>query len=53
VEFHPVDHTRPSVAEDILRVQRRSYAVEAQLIDFDAIPNLRETVDDIRQLSPR
>ena len=50
MEFLPVDHTDASVAEELLRVQRRAYAVEAELIEVAAIPNLDEAVDDIRQL---
>lgn len=31
-----------------MRIQRRSYAIEAELIGFDGIPTLRETVADLQ-----
>jgi ribosomal protein S18 acetylase RimI-like enzyme len=46
----PIDHQDPTMAAEIVRVQRAAYRVEADLIDFDGIPNLHETVDDIRSL---
>jgi len=50
VDIHPVDHTVGSVAEALVRIQRRAYAVEAKLIEFDRIPNLSESVEDVQQL---
>lgn len=40
--------TDGTVAEQVLRVQRAAYAVEAALIGDDRIPALRETLADLR-----
>ena len=34
-------------ATEILRVQKLSYQVEAKIIEFEGIPGLKETIDDI------
>ena len=45
-----VDHRDHAIAHEIVRLQRRSYAVEAELIHFAGIPNLTESADDVRSL---
>lgn len=40
-------HWEEQVAKQILSVQLPSYKIEAQLIQFDGIPQLREKVEDI------
>jgi ribosomal protein S18 acetylase RimI-like enzyme len=42
-----LDHTDLRIAEDIVRIQRASYIVEAKLIDFMQIPPLLELPQDI------
>jgi ribosomal protein S18 acetylase RimI-like enzyme len=44
----PLDVADPGTAEEIVAVQRAAYAVEARLIGSDAIPQLRETVAELR-----
>jgi ribosomal protein S18 acetylase RimI-like enzyme len=44
----PLDIADPAVAEAVVGIQRRSYAVEAALIGFDGIPPLRETVSELQ-----
>ncbi|HKA67652.1 MAG TPA: GNAT family N-acetyltransferase [Actinomycetes bacterium] len=44
----PLDLADPVTAELVVRIQRRSYAVEAALIGFDGIPPLRETVAELQ-----
>ena len=39
-----LDHREPAVADEIVRVQRAAYRVEADLIGFEGIPPLHETV---------
>lgn len=39
----------PSTAQEILNVQIPAYKIEAEQIGFDGIPQLYETIDDIRQ----
>ena len=48
VAVAPLDLADPVVAEAVLRIQHRSYAVEAALIGFDGIPPLHETVADLQ-----
>lgn len=38
-----------AVAEQIIRVQRPAYRIEADLIGFDGIPALKETAEQLRQ----
>ncbi|MDP9074867.1 MAG: GNAT family N-acetyltransferase [Actinomycetota bacterium] len=45
-----VDHAQPSVAAEIMAIQRAAYQVEADLIGFDRIPTLHETAGDIAAL---
>lgn len=45
-----LDHTERRAAAEIVRLQRASYAVEAELIGFDDIPARRETADRVSQL---
>jgi hypothetical protein len=45
-----LDQTDPQVAAGIVELQRASYAVEADLIRFDAIPPLQETAADVSGL---
>jgi ribosomal protein S18 acetylase RimI-like enzyme len=42
-----LDHREPAVADEIVRVQRAAYRVEADLIGFDGIPPLHETDDEV------
>ncbi|HEY1178765.1 MAG TPA: GNAT family N-acetyltransferase [Phytomonospora sp.] len=44
----PLDLNDDRVAEAVHAVGRRSYAVEAELIAFDGIPALRESLVDMR-----
>ena len=48
VAVAPLDLADPAVAEAVVGIQRRSYAVEAALIGFDGIPPLRETVSELQ-----
>lgn len=48
VAVAPLDLADPAVAEAVVRIQRRSYAVEAALIGFDGIPPLRETIAELQ-----
>jgi chorismate dehydratase len=43
-----IDPGQPGRAEELLRLQHASYAVEARLIGSTAIPQLHETVADLR-----
>ena len=45
-----VDHRAVAVASEIVRIQRAAYAIEAELIGFDAIPPLHEDTVDVMQL---
>jgi ribosomal protein S18 acetylase RimI-like enzyme len=42
LQIRPIDVTDPATAEQLLTVQHRAYAVEAELIGFDGIPPLQE-----------
>ena len=46
----PVDHHDQRVAAALVRLQRTSYWVEAQLIGTDAIPPLHESADAVAAL---
>ena len=41
------DLSNPSDARRVLDIQRRAYRVEAELISFDGIPPLHETLDEL------
>ena len=43
-----VDPTVEAVAERIVEIQQAAYAVEAELIGFEGIPQLDETVADVQ-----
>lgn len=43
-----IDLDDDAIAARVVEIQRAAYAVEAELIGFDGIPNLRETVADLR-----
>ncbi|MER5931409.1 GNAT family N-acetyltransferase [Streptomyces sp. NPDC002054] len=45
---HPLDLEQDAVAEAVHRLGRASYAVEAELIGFDGIPALRESLAELR-----
>ena len=45
------DLTNRAVAERILEIQRLAYRVEADLIGFDGIPPLHETLDELMRQS--
>ncbi|MEU0091549.1 GNAT family N-acetyltransferase [Kribbella sp. NPDC006257] len=42
LQIRAIDVTDPDTAEQLLTVQHRAYAVEAELIGFDGIPPLQE-----------
>lgn len=46
----PIDHEDPAVAGEIVRIQQAAYRIEADLIGYDRIPPLAETVDDVMTL---
>ncbi|MGW2187987.1 GNAT family N-acetyltransferase [Streptomyces sp. NPDC001719] len=46
--LHPLDMTDAHTAVTTHRIARRAYAVEAQLIQFDRIPALCETLEEMR-----
>ena len=46
-----IDPSDLSVAVRIVEIQRSAYAVEAELIGFDGIPQLGETVEEVRALT--
>lgn len=48
--LRPIDLSDNDVALRVVAIQRESYKVEANLIEFDGIPQLHETVDDLRGL---
>ena len=43
-----VDHRDAAIAGRLLEIQRRAYAVEAELIGFDGIPPLVESLDQLQ-----
>lgn len=45
-----IDPTVPATAERIVEIQLAAYAIEANLIGFDGIPQLSETAQAVRQL---
>lgn len=40
-------HREPMIAQAIVALQRRAYRVEAELVDFPALPPLKESPSDI------
>jgi ribosomal protein S18 acetylase RimI-like enzyme len=44
----PLDLADESIAQSVLALQRQSYAVEAALIGSDDIPQLTETLEELR-----
>ena len=48
MELQRLDLTDRAVAGAVLAVQRRAYRVEADLVGFDAIPPLHETLADLQ-----
>jgi GNAT superfamily N-acetyltransferase len=50
IEVLVLDQAHPVVAAKVLSVQQSAHRVEADLIEFDAIPPLHETVDDVLNL---
>jgi ribosomal protein S18 acetylase RimI-like enzyme len=47
IEIRPLDLGDPETLADIVRVQRASYRVEAELIGFDGLPPLSETPEEL------
>jgi ribosomal protein S18 acetylase RimI-like enzyme len=47
IEVRPLDLGDPETLAAIVRVQRASYRVEADLIGFDDLPPLRETPEEL------
>jgi ribosomal protein S18 acetylase RimI-like enzyme len=45
----PLDLADDVTAVSVLSVQRAAYAAEAELIEFDGIPGLHETLDELRR----
>ncbi|MFC5187250.1 GNAT family N-acetyltransferase [Actinomadura harenae] len=45
---HRLDLDDPAVLRTVWEIQRAAYAVEAELIGFDGIPALHESLDDLR-----
>jgi ribosomal protein S18 acetylase RimI-like enzyme len=46
----PIDPSEPGLAERLVEIQRGAYAIEADLIGFDGIPQLTETPQQVRAL---
>lgn len=44
-----MDITKPSLAKEVLKIQIPSYKVEAELIGFDEIPPLKDTVETLQR----
>ena len=47
IEIHELDLGDPETLDALVRVQRASYRVEADLIGFDGLPPLRETPEQL------
>ena len=43
-----IDHQKHSVAEEMLKIQIPAYRKEAEIIGFEGIPQLSETIEDIK-----
>jgi len=50
VDVVELDLTDPEVAAQVVGVQRGAYGVEAELIEYDEIPPLLETVEEVADL---
>jgi ribosomal protein S18 acetylase RimI-like enzyme len=48
VELTRLDLAQPDVARAVLQLQRRSYRVEADLVGFDSIPPLHESLAELQ-----
>jgi ribosomal protein S18 acetylase RimI-like enzyme len=48
IEFARLDLGDRAIAMEVLDVQRRAYRIEADLIGSDAIPPLRETLEELQ-----
>ncbi|MBT2583532.1 GNAT family N-acetyltransferase [Planococcus sp. ISL-109] len=46
-----IDHTDEKIAKAIQSIQRPAYRIEAELMGFDGIPHITETVEEIQQSS--
>ena len=46
-----IDHRDESTAKAIQSIQRPAYRIEAELMGFDGIPHITETVEEIQQSS--
>jgi ribosomal protein S18 acetylase RimI-like enzyme len=47
--IHGLDLAKGTIAQRVLEIQHRAYRIEADLIGFDGIPPLDETLDDLRE----
>jgi ribosomal protein S18 acetylase RimI-like enzyme len=47
IEIRPLDLGDPTTIADLVRLQRASYRVEADLIGFEDLPPLRETPEEL------
>lgn len=43
-----LDITHPEIAEEVWQLQRSAYLVEAQIVDYNDIPPLKETVSNLQ-----
>ena len=43
-----IDHQKHSIAEEMLEIQLPAYRKEAEIIGFEGIPQLKETIEDIK-----
>jgi GNAT superfamily N-acetyltransferase len=48
-QLSPLDLSDQAIAEALLALQRRAYAVEAELVGSDAIPPLHETLAELQE----
>lgn len=44
-----IDITHPDIAKEVLDIQLPAYQIEAELIGFDEIPTLKDTVETLQQ----
>lgn len=44
-----IDIKNPDIAKEVLSIQIPAYQIEAKLIGFDEIPNLKDTVESLQQ----
>lgn len=47
VPVHSLDLADPTVADQVWQLQRAAYRVEAELVGFDGIPPLHESLEDL------